>query len=221
MHSHKKLTEFLHKLRFAPDAYILNAGSGGNNYGLPYKMHHVDIAENKISKFENHTVGSIESMPFPNETFTDIICVGSVLNYCDAVTAITELARVLKIDGRLILEFESSNGYGYILNKCYNQSATVVTVEYRNEPHVQWLYSYKYINSIVKAVGLQNIKSYGYHYISGICLSLGISESKSANYANFDFIARIIPVIKQHAHNYILTGYKKILPPSDKNSGNR
>ena len=120
MHSYKELNAFLHNLCFSPNAYILNAGSGGNDYGLPHKMHRLDIAENKISNFENHTVGNIELMPFSGKKFTDIICVGSVINYSDAMTAIAELARVLIKKGRLVLEFESSGGYGYRGSKAYN-----------------------------------------------------------------------------------------------------
>jgi SAM-dependent methyltransferase len=204
-HSHRQIRAFLRKMSFAPDAYILNAGSGDNDYGIQGNMHHMDLAENKISHFEHHTVGSIEATPFPNETFTDIVCVGSVLNYCDARRTVAELSRILRPNGRLILEFESSGGYGYRRNHAYRHSAAVVTVAYRNTSHSQWLYAPDYVAGLLRAAGFQEPGWFGYHYFSGICLWLGTSENTAAKWARLDALARLFPRIREHAHNFILT----------------
>ncbi len=60
-------------------------------------------------------------MPFNNLFFDNILCVGSVLNYCDALTALSELSRVLKPNGNLILEYESSWGFEYLHKSCYKK----------------------------------------------------------------------------------------------------
>lgn len=53
-------------------------------------------------------------LPFAENSIDNILCVGSVLNYCDAIAAISEFNRVLKYNGHLILEYESSWGFEYI-----------------------------------------------------------------------------------------------------------
>lgn len=116
---------------------ILNAGSGGNNYGLDFDMHHLDIAENKVNQFPKFSVASIEAMPFSNATFDCVICVGSVLNYCDAIKAISEITRVLLPSGMLFLEFESSWGYEHKGTGAYRKDAEIVTLRYNEQPHKQ------------------------------------------------------------------------------------
>ena len=46
-------------------------------------------------------------LPFAENSIDNILCVGSVLNYCDAIAAISEFNRVFKYNGHLILEYES------------------------------------------------------------------------------------------------------------------
>ncbi len=104
------------KNKFAENSYVLNARSGGNSYNLKCKQHHVDIADKKISHLELFTVSSIENLPFNDDCFDGIICVGSVINYCDAMQTISEFSRVLKRNDILIIEFENSYGYEFI--KC-------------------------------------------------------------------------------------------------------
>ena len=70
-----------------------------------------------------------------------IVCVGSVINYCDAGTVIAEFSRLSKPGAVLVLEFESSGGFEYRKRACYKESATVVTVQFQGSAHTQWLYS--------------------------------------------------------------------------------
>lgn len=202
--SKRQIEKFLTRYNFREDSYILNAGSGGNDYGLNYNMHHIDIAENKINSITNATVSSIDSMPFKDEEFTSVICVGSVLNYCDAFLALSEIARVLQKSGELILEYESSWGYGYINNDFYKKSAVIVDVEYRGERHKQWLYSPTYIENILKILKMRIIKKIPFHICSGMYLAYRNSEQRAAKYAHMDKIMRYIPFINRHAHNIIM-----------------
>jgi len=107
---------------------ILNAGSGGNTYGLTDKtMVHVDIAENKISKFDKYVVSSVENMSFEDCHFDSCICVGSVINYCDAIRAITKISKILKPKGYFILEYESSYGYEHRFSSAYKNPHKLLT----------------------------------------------------------------------------------------------
>ena len=146
--SRGEIQKYLNTIPFSSHEIILNAGSGGNDYGITCKeMVHVDIAEKKLKGVKNAVVSNIESMPFPDSQFDSIICVGSVINYCDASAVIAEFSRVSKPGALLVLEFENSGGYEYRKKVCYKESATVVTVQFQGSDHTQWLYSMPYIKA--------------------------------------------------------------------------
>lgn len=107
-------------------------------------MYHIDIAENKINQTFHHVVGNIEEMPFNNESFDIVICVGSVLNYCDSLKAINELSRVLRKNGTLILEFENSYSFEYRDTSSYKSNLGIITTSYFDTPHKMWVYSLNY-----------------------------------------------------------------------------
>ena len=112
----KRIDEFLeaclNKLHLVGNEKVLNAGSGGNEYCLAgFDHYHVDISEKSIQNKRKHVVSTIESIPLDGQLFDICLCVGSVINYCDAMKAINEFYRLLKPGGTLILEFENSNSF--------------------------------------------------------------------------------------------------------------
>lgn len=186
----------------------MNAGSGGNAYEIDCEMTHVDIADEKLKGIPNAVVASIEATPFPDETFDGIICVGSVINYCDAGKVIHEFHRVLKAGGKLYLEFESSWGYEYRGKLPYGASAQVVTVQFQGSDHAQWLYSLPYITALLKASSFKVTDVYAYHIFSALALNVLKDESKAVKYAKFDKVGRKLPWVAKHANNFILTCVK-------------
>lgn len=183
---------------------VLNAGSGGNTYGLPNPMYHVDIAENKISMFENATVASIERLPFLDCSFLTVICVGSVINYCDAAKAVSELARVLKPGGTLILEFESSASYEYRKSPQYKHPCVIVTTQYFHQEHKMWAFSEDYIKSLVESNNLSICNIHRFHILSGLDYSFFHDENHAAPFARLDTIFRRIKLFSKHAANLII-----------------
>ncbi len=210
-YSQNVIAKYISKHDFFGDSIVLNAGSAGNTYGINCKtMYHVDIAEEKIKNIRNSFVASIEKMPFNDNFFDNIICVGSVLNYCDALNAISELSRVLKPKGNLILEFESSLGYEYIGTKNYRKNACIITTEYIETYHNQWLYSLKYIFKILDSCNLEIIKKQSFHIVDGL-LSKFLNDKISVKCTNIvDKFLRHMPYFKNHGNNMILH-CKKIL----------
>ncbi len=203
--SRGQIQKYLNAVPFSCQGSILNAGSGGNDYGIPCReMIHVDVAEKKLVGLKNAVVSSVESMPFPNSRFDGIVCVGSVINYCDAGAVIAEFSRVSKPGALLVLEFENSAGYEYRKKACYKKSAAVVTVQFQGSAHTQWLYSFQYIKSLLEAhhFSIQNI--YPYHICSSLALSLNGLEEKSAGFARLDTLIRKIPPLAAHANNFII-----------------
>ena len=166
-------------------------------------MYHVDIANKKLENIENAVIASIEKMPFDDLFFDNILCVGSVLNYCDALTAISELSRVLKSNGNLILEYESSWGFEYLHKDCYKKDACIITTEYIEKEHNQWLYSPKYIKNILKTCSLNIIEKYPFHISDGLS-SKFLDDQTAINWVKIDTLLCKFPFFKEHGNNIIM-----------------
>ena len=202
LYSKRQIEAYLKKQPWEENLYVLNAGSGGNDYGLKVTMHHRDLAENKICHFNDYSVGSIEQLPQVNSTFDSIICVGSVINYCDATAVISEFSRTIKTGGTLFLEFESSQGYEHRKTNAYGNPAEVVQLRYFDKLWNQWVYSPEYIRRLLNEFGLEIIQEYRFHILSAFVYSNCQDENKSAKFAKFDKILRHFPC-KRHANNVI------------------
>ncbi len=202
-YSRNQIHNFVLGHNFSTGRYILNAGSGGSTYGLANKMHHVDVAGNKIAHLDLYTVSTVERMPFLDGEFSDSICVGSVINYCDAALAIRELSRVTERGGSLILEFESSWGYEHFLKSAYKRDAGVATLNYQGEHQRMWLYSPGYIKSVLAACGFTIKHKHRFHYMSGLHYRVYADENRAAIWTRFDCIARKMPILRNHSCNVI------------------
>lgn len=204
-YTHNYILNFISKhlaSKLSQDSVYLNAGSGGSEYNLQGVCHHVDIAENLICKFDRYTVASIEKLPFTNEVFDAVICVGSVLNYCDAVSSIREMTRVMKPGGYLVLEFERSNTGELWFTSEYGKNTTKQQYDYMGHTHTLWLYSEKVIIQILNECGLSLIKQERFHCISALANRITHKEEYSGKFAKYDILIR--PLSYLLAHNTIL-----------------
>lgn len=202
-HNHvtQVVTSYL-KDRVTPQAVLLNAGSGETAYQIQGKVYDCDIAEGKLSKSENPIIASIEDLPCKDDFFDYIICVGSVINYCDAFAAIGEMSRVLKPQGQLILEFERSESGEFLFTREYGRSVMQHTYQYNGQQHCLWLYSERYIKDILDCNHLQLIYRERFHAVSG-ALSRFFNDEKIASFSKFDsFIPNILS--RYWAHNTIM-----------------
>jgi len=187
------------------NSFILNAGSGGNDYSIVSdNMYHVDIVENKIANLKNAVVANIEKLPFPDTMFDYVICVGSVINYCDAVASIAEMSRVTKKHGILILEFENSLSFEYFGRNEYGKSAEVVNTKYMDQSHYLWVYSFDYIKNILKEFSFVIRNFSAFHILSSLYLNKHNDEEDATRLAKFDCILGHISFFKKHAGNLIL-----------------
>ena len=80
---------------------------------LGYASHGVDVAPRLLAAARRRlatsalTLGSLEALPYRDESFDVVTCCGSTLSFVDApATALRELGRVLRPGGRLLLECE-------------------------------------------------------------------------------------------------------------------
>lgn len=188
---------------------VLNAGSAGNTYDIVCdEMYHIDVAENKLKNVKNAICANIENIPFNNQEFNSIICVGSVINYCDAISAIKEFSRVVINGGYLILEFESSAGFEYLNSPCFNQDAYIIETSYIETSHTQWLYSPRYIYNILSNESFKVVDKKIFHILDGLAYHF-MSDKKAVSLSKKtdSFIGKI-PLLKKHGNNIILFAQK-------------
>ena len=210
-YTHKKIIQFILaslKNRLNERSVYLNAGSGGSTYDIPGTCYHVDIAENLICHFPNYVVASIENLPFPDSHFDAIICVGSVLNYCDATQSIHELTRTLKPGGYLVLEFERSNTGELWGTKEYGKGGTFQKYEYMGYIHTLCLYSERLIINLLQGYGMQIVRRQRFHCLSAVINRLTKQEEASGWFGQCDVM--FSPVSYLMAHNIIMLCKKKL-----------
>jgi len=202
-HSYNYIDNYINNSEIVKSNYILNAGSAGNAYGLKCRMHHIDIAKNKIENCKEYTVGSIEKIPFDDCIFDGVLCVGSVINYTDAIISISELIRVTKSEGIIILEFENSNSFEYLFNKYYKSDAAIITTPYLDQFQRQWIYSYEYIMKIVesfKCIKVVDVKEF--HILDALFAN---HENIAEKLNKFDDYFNKSNYMKKHSGNIIMT----------------
>lgn len=202
-YSYSFIYNYIHCSALTKCQYIFNAGSAGNTYDLNCRMHHMDIAKNKIEKCDEYTIGSIESIPLENNTFDGVICVGSVINYTDAIISISELIRIADKNGIIVLEFENSNSFEYLFKKVYKSDATIIDTEYLGNSQKQWIYSYEYITSVIRSFkNIEIVDITGFHILDSLFAK---QESIAKFFNKYEESLNKNAFMKKHAGNIILT----------------
>lgn len=192
---------------------ILNAGSGGTEYKTGGKVIHLDIIEEYISRYEHYIVGSVERIALSDNSVDGIICVGSVINYCDAQKVIIEFSRILNPGGFLILEFERSNSAEFLWTKNYGNAVFWKTYHYNGQIHPMWLYSEKHIRLLFRQYNIRVIDCRRIHCFSSLLNRFGVSEENAAPYVCLDPFLHYLSY--PFSHNTLLLGRKEFLPKGD------
>jgi SAM-dependent methyltransferase len=188
---------------------ILNAGSAGNDYGIcTNKMYHVDLAKNHLSNNPRSTLGNIESLPFRKNTFDLIICVGSVLNYCDPIRVMSEFNRVLNNSGLIIIEFENSCTFELIGKSNFNKGLTLVDTFYNGAKERIWYFSETYINNLVTMFKFRIFAKKRFHILSPLIFRIYPNETFASKFVVFDKILRFFPLLNKFSSNIIILAQK-------------
>lgn len=202
------LKDVTQKYSVSDETLVLNAGSGGNTYDIPGVHYHVDIADEKIKNIPNAYVGNIENLPFPEEMFDICICVGSVINYCDAMIAIEEMGKVLKKKGLLIIDYDQSHSFEFLCTSHFGKTADIIETFNSGYIDKTWIYAPKYISNILEHQNFSILDIRYYHLLSSLGYKILQNEDKAAFFSKFDKIMRLIPILNKISCNIILCAQK-------------
>lgn len=188
---------------------VLNVGSAGNSYGLNFQSHyHLDIAENHLHADGYTVAGDAENIPFKTACFDFVLCVGSVLNYCDAVAACNELSRVLKRGGHLLLEFESSRSGEYLFREQFGRNSVHVITNFQGEAETLWLFDPKYVKAILTNAGFSIEADEGFHSVTSIAYRFFGNDHKALSFAGLDRSRFVTRALRSFACNRVLFAKK-------------
>jgi SAM-dependent methyltransferase len=192
-------------LGLRPDSRILNAGSGDESYNLaPGLVVDCDIADRKLVGLPCGVAGDLANLPLKTGSVDVCLCVGSVVNYVsDLPRAIGEIARVVKDDGRLILEFESSRSAEYMFTPHFGRDVSQVRTYYIYEDENIWVYHEDHVRHLLEAAGFKIVARSGAHFIGPLVYRFKRNLHYAARFARFDKWVSWIPHLKPHSANII------------------
>jgi SAM-dependent methyltransferase len=203
------LEKNIKKFSISNDIDIINLGSGGNPYCFGEKnMLHVDIIEKNIVGKPHSLVSNIERLEVSGKSYNCCICVGSVINYTDALKSIKEIDRILKPKGFLFLEFENSKSFEYYGTDIYGKSAAIAETFYLKERERLWVYSETFIKDALTSYNFKILGIKRFHIISPFIYKICHSPTKATQFCKFDNIMSHIPLISNNASNIILIAQK-------------
>ena len=102
-------------------------------YGIDYNEKMLEITTNKMNKINikaHLSQGNVEKLPFPDNTFDTVINTMAITGYPDGEKAMSELKRVLKPKGRLLLvDFDypkNRNMVGYLIVRLWEKFGDII-----------------------------------------------------------------------------------------------
>jgi ubiquinone/menaquinone biosynthesis C-methylase UbiE len=169
---------------------ILDAGGGAGYFGLSLaksghdvtvldlSLESLKIAQKRsleINRSIKAIAGDVENLPFPNEYFEAIVCIFVFSHLDNPIKAMSELKRVLRKSGRIIITFE--NKYWHIIAESlvenYANALSLLNVEipiikaYGILPPVR-LYSVSEIKKLISDQDMRLVFFNGVRYLTGL-----------------------------------------------------
>jgi SAM-dependent methyltransferase len=168
---------------------ILNIGSSSTPYKwMPPETINADLFYKQLTYMGLPVAADCEKLPFRNEAFDIVLCIGSVINYCSALEALIEISRVTKRNGYAMIHYESSNSLENIFTKRWRGNIIKLnTLNSKIEDHI-WIYSNNYIESAVREIGFNVIERRGFHILSSLALRFGVPQATASRLAVLDRI---------------------------------
>ena len=164
-HTKRSIAQFVREVVGPVDGLILNAGSGGNDYGLSDRATcvNLDISLRQCRTMALPVLGDVEHIPFPDNMFDATVCVGAVINYVQPEKAIPELARVTKPGGLILVDFESSYSAEIMFSQHWRKPLTVIERRYVDHMDKTYLFSPDHVRAILEQSRSTVVSARSYH----------------------------------------------------------
>jgi SAM-dependent methyltransferase len=190
-------------LGLTPASRVLNAGSGDESYSVsPGLVIDCDIADQKLLGMPYGVAGDLMSLPLAGGAVDVCVCVGSVVNYVSDLTkAIDEIGRVVKADGRLILEFESSRSPEYLFTRHFGQQVSQVSTFYIYENENIWVYHEQHVRNLLEQAGFEILAESRTHFVAPLIFRFKKDINYAGRFAVLDRIVSRIPFLNRHSAN--------------------
>ena len=185
-------------------------GKSSLNIKQKHKLINADLSVNLLKRNKYRNVQcDLNMLPFKNNAFDITLCVGSVLNYCDAAKTIKNISKVTKKGGLLILECEVTNSFEHIFSRNYNKNiALIETFHGDDKKHLIWNYSENYLNKMLNQYSFVIKIVERFHILSALMLAFNLSPKISSKFCILDNILKKIPYVRKHPSNMILLAEK-------------
>lgn len=167
---------------------VLDVGCGSEPYEwLPPDRVSVDRFEGQVRGARHGIVADIEALPFGDREFEFVVSVGAVINYASAAEGIRELARVTKVGGSLLLQFETSTSFEHALTGRRGSSALRIETANAGRPETLWVYNPDYVYRLLARGGFQIRRRRRFHILSAFGLRIGLSHQRAARLSALDW----------------------------------
>ena len=162
----------------------------------------VEVMSQKYSKYKNFfsKVADMEKLPFKNESF-DVICSAGSLSYGDNNKVMSEIYRILKLGGRVVLVDSLNDNPIYRFNRYINYIKGN-----RSWSTLKRMPNIYLIDKYIKKFGYGKVKFFGSITWAFPILKIVLSEKLIAKFSNW--VDQIIKV-KKSAFKFVLILNKK------------
>jgi SAM-dependent methyltransferase len=161
--------------------------------GLGWQTHGVDVSAGLLAVARRRqpdaalALGSVEALPYPDARFDAVVCCGSTLSFVDdPARALSELGRVLRPGGRLLLDCEhrpsldlawmlasaltgDALGYGVPAGEAWRALASPRRLRLAYPGYgLLWLFSRRELNAMLRTAGLVPVRAWGLHGVTNL-----------------------------------------------------
>lgn len=168
------------------------AKSGFKVYGVDFSLEAIKFAQSQNPKI-NFQRSSIYELPFPDEMFNIIICLGVFQTVTNSEKALDEMARVLKREGVLIIR---------TLN-----TLSLVSFSKKKKNPFYTFYNPFLFKKEMKKRGFKVCFPRGVYFFPGRLNSLSYLIVKTKLYKIFNFF--FFPIFMLFTHNFYIEGIKR------------
>ncbi|MFI5202460.1 MAG: methyltransferase domain-containing protein [Candidatus Kapaibacterium sp.] len=188
--------------RFTHDL-VVDIVSGGILQSIPHRTYiELDIALERLLGHKMAICADAHALPLPNGIADCVICVGPVINYCSLIETITEIGRITRTGGVVVLHVELSNSLEFLFTPHFRQDVALVTTFYRGTERI-WVYSKQNVIRTLARAGFQIHDRRYFHIASALAYRVLKSPNAAARFKILDAALRRIPRIAELADSAI------------------